>query len=73
MDFSVSLNPTLLSFESGSQPGSTSCVTVLITDDTIVEDTEDFVAELIYWSTQPVVLASPLSASALIEQDPADG
>ena len=73
MDFSVSQNPTLLSFEIGSPLGSTSCVTVPITNDTIVEAIENFDVELIHWINQPVVIDSPSSAITLIEQDPADG
>lgn len=72
MDFSLPVNP-ILTFESGAVLGSTSCVTVQITDDSVVEDTEIFDAVLSPGSDQPVAIVSPGSVPIEIPQDPADG
>ena len=71
MDFDLPQNP-ILTFESGQTTGSTSCVTVSITDDSFVEDAETFNASLTPVNDQPVVIAPMSTISVEIPEDPAD-
>lgn len=71
MDFSIPANP-ILTFGSTAVLGSTACVTVSITNDDRVEDTETFSAVLSPGSEQPVMIGSPDSVTVEIPQDPAD-
>ena len=71
MDFDLPQNP-ILTFESGQSAGSTSCVTVSITDDSFVEDAETFNASLTSVNNQPVMIGPMDLITVVILEDPAD-
>ena len=72
VDYSVSPNP-VITFGEISTPGSTSCVTVTVIDDTIVENEESFAASLKPDNDQPVITSSPDSLTVNILEDENDG